>query len=335
MATPAGLPALRAAIARHVGLSRGVACSADAVIVTAGTQEAINLVARILVADGTGVVIEDPGYGSAARTFESYGARLHPVPVDHDGLMTEMLPGKGVSFAYVTPSHQFPTGATLSAQRRRDLLDWAYRTGAYVVEDDYDSDYNFDGPPALSLAGADNGQCVIYVGTFSKSLGAGIRTGYLIVPPQLVSVARRVKTMNNYGHPWLEQAILESFISKGAYQRHLRTIRKACSAKLKCLISCLQAAFGQIEIWGANGGMHVMWLLPDWMPPAEDFRASLAAHGIYVHTFASSGACSVAGRYRDRAILLGYAALSEREIVRAVDIMGRLIPSTSGALRQA
>jgi GntR family transcriptional regulator / MocR family aminotransferase len=332
---PAGLPALREAIARHVAHSRGVRCSADAVIITAGTQEAINLVARMFVAENTGVVIEDPGYGSAAHTFKSYGAHLHAIPVDRDGLVTDLLPQEGISFAYVTPSHQFPTGATLSAPRRRALLDWAHRTGAYILEDDYDCDYSFDGPPALSLAGADNGQCVIYVGTFSKSLGAGVRTGYLIVPPQLIDVARRVKAMNNYGHPWLEQAVLQGFISTGAYQRHLRVIRKASSDTIGFLISRLQASFGQLDIWGVNGGMHVMWLLPDWMPPAEDFKARLEADGVHVHTLASGGAYCQTGLYRDRAILLGYAALTQRQIGRAVEIMQRVTPSGYASLRHA
>ncbi len=249
--------------------------------------------------------------------------------------MTDLLPEQGVSFAYVTPSHQFPTGATLSAPRRQALLDWAYRTGAYIIEDDYDSDYSFEGPPVLSLAGADDGQCVIYVGTFSKSLGAGIRTGYLIVPPQLVDVARRIKAMNNYGHPWLEQAILQSFISTGAYQRHLRMIRKASSETIGFLVSRLQASFGQLDIWGANGGMHVMWLLPDWMPPAEDFKARLEGNGILVHTLASGGAYSQAGLYHDRAILLGYAALTQRQIARAVEIMRQTTSTGYASLRHA
>jgi GntR family transcriptional regulator / MocR family aminotransferase len=332
---PAGLPALRAAVARHVAASRGLVCSAESVIITAGTQEALNIIARMLVTKGTGIVVEDPCYASPAYTFRSYGARLHPVPVDHDGLITDLLPERGVSFAYVTPSHQFPTGATLAAARRRALLAWADRCGAYIVEDDYDSDYNFDGPPALSIAGADGGTCVIYIGTFSKSLGAGVRTGYLIVPPQLVAVARAIKTMGTYGHPWLEQAILDGFLDSGGYQRHLRTIRKACSETLNCLISRLQTAFGPLEIWGLNSGMHVMWLLPEWMPAPQDFRARLAAHGVRIHTLESGGAYCASGLYRDRAILLGYAALRQREIIHAVDIMARVVGDERQAARGA
>ena len=336
---PAGLPALRAAIARHVAAARGLVCSAKSVIVTAGTQEALNIIARMLVTKATGVVVEDPCYASPAYTFRSYGARLHPVPVDRDGLITDLLPERGVSFAYVTPSHQFPTGATLAPARRRALLAWADRSGAYIVEDDYDSDYNFDGPPALSIAGADGGTdggtCVIYIGTFSKSLGAGVRTGYLIVPPQLIAVARAIKTMGTYGHPWLEQAILDGFLNSGSYQRHLRTLRKACSETLHCLTSRLQTAFGPLEIWGLNSGMHVMWLLPDWMPAPQDFRARLAAQGVRIHTLESGGAYCASGLYRDRAILLGYAALRQREIINAVDTMARVVGDELQAARDA
>jgi GntR family transcriptional regulator/MocR family aminotransferase len=323
---PIGMLALREAIAQHVSVSRGVNCSADAVVITTGAQEAINLIARMLITADTGVVVENPGYGSAAHTFESYGARIRPVPVDRQGLRTSELPGDGISLAYVTPSHQFPTGAPLSTERREELLNWAYRTGAYIVEDDYDSDYNFTGPPLLSLAGADQGQCVIYVGTFSKALGAGVRTGFMIVPPQLIDVARSVKAMTNYGHPWLEQAILESFLRSGAYLRHLRTIRKAYSETLQCLTSNLQARFGQLDIWGTHNGMHVMWLLPEWMGTAAEFKQRLEGHGVHVHTFASGGAYAEGTEYSERAILLGYAALNEREIIKAVDIMAAATP---------
>jgi GntR family transcriptional regulator/MocR family aminotransferase len=150
-----------------------------------------------------------------------------------------------------------------------------------------------------------------------------------------VDVARRVKAMSNYGHPWLEQAILQGFISSGAYQRHLRMIRKASSETIGYLISRLQASFGQLDIWGVNGGMHVMWLLPDWMPSAEDFKARLEVNGVHVHTLASGGAYCQTGLYRDRAILLGYAALTQRQIGRAVEIMRQVTPSGFASLRHA
>lgn len=322
---PCGLPSLRQAIADHVAVSRGVICSADSVIITAGIQEALNLVSRLFVKRGTRVVLEDPCYQSAMYTFESYGAQLHMVPVDRDGISTELLPNASVSLAYVTPSHQFPTGAAMSETRRIELLQWAHRVGAYIIEDDYDSDYNFDGPPFLSLAGADSGQSVIYVGTFSKSLGAGLRTGYMIVPPHLISAASKVKALTNYGHPWLEQAILARFIGSGAYRRHLRKIRKSYGDTLQYLTSRLEMTFDSPDLWGGHAGMHIMWQLPPDQS-AEKFKKRLDAHGgVRVYTLKSGGAFSRANVYADRALLLGYAALSEKDINRAIAVMASVM----------
>lgn len=321
---PAGLLALREAIAAHVSAGRGFDCTADMVIITAGIQEAINLIARMLVTDGTGVVMENPGYGSAARTFESYGARLFPVRVDEDGIDTDHLPQTDVSLAYVTPSHQFPTGAPMSADRRRALLEWSYRTGAYIVEDDYDSDFNYSGPPLLSLAGGDTANSIIYTGTFSKALGAGVRTGFIIVPPQLIDVARAIKTMSNYGHPWLDQAILVGFLRGDVFQRHLRLIRKAYSETLLHLTRHLTMQFGTIDLWGTHNGMHVMWRPPSWVGPAETFKLRLQERGVHVHTLRSGGAYDEASGYGEMAILLGYAALSHKEVQTAVAIMARV-----------
>src|SRR5262249_20812650 len=157
-----------------------------------GIQEALNIIARLFVRPGTPVAIEDPCYRGALSTFESYGAEMIPVAVDRDGILVDRLPERAVSFVYVTPSHQFPTGATLPAARRVELLEWASRVGAYVVEDDYDSDFRFDGPPLTALAGIDNSASVLYLGTFSKSIGAGLRIGYLVVPVELAETATAV-----------------------------------------------------------------------------------------------------------------------------------------------
>lgn len=321
---PGGLAELREAIARHVSVSRGFHCSADTIVVTAGTQESLNLLARMFVEPGTRVVIENPAYGSAAHTFESYGARLCPVPVDIDGLDTDCLPHDRISLAYVTPSHQFPTGAALSSERRAALLEWSDRTGAYLVEDDYDCDFNYSGRPLLSLAGASTSGSVIYLGTFSKALGAGVRTGFVIFPRHLIEVALAVKKITNYGHPWLEQAILAGFLRGETFQRHLRYIRKAYLDTLDHLTRRLTADFGPIELWGAQNGMHVMWRLPRWVGPAQAFKARLQEAGVHVHTLESGGAYDQASGYAGSAILLGYAALSEKEVVAAASIIARV-----------
>ena len=205
---PAGIFGLRKAIAEHLGPARGINTTPEQVIVVNGSQEALNLVARLLIEKDTRVVTECPCYQGAAYVLESYGAQLNPVRVDKNGLDVSELPQTRISLAYVTPSHQYPMGATLPLERRVRLLDWAWEVGAYIVEDDYDSDFRHHGSPLTAVAGQDRHGCVIYMGTFSKSIGAGLRLGYLVVPNELVDPARTVKTLMDNGHSWLDQAVL-------------------------------------------------------------------------------------------------------------------------------
>ena len=178
------------------------------------------------------MLIENPCYRSAALAFESYGARLCPLDVDRQGAQLDALGESRAPLAYVTPSHQFPTGATMPLERRLKLLEWAQTSGAYVIEDDYDCDYRFSGPPLTALAGLDIGHNVIYLGTFSKSVGAGIRTGFMVLPPQLIEPARTIKILLNFGHPWLEQFVLADFLGAApissicaGYARAYRDVR--------------------------------------------------------------------------------------------------------------
>lgn len=321
---PAGLADLRAAIAAHIAATRGVRCGPDRIVVTAGIQEGINLISRLFVSPGVGVVIENPGYGSAALAFESYGARLIPIQVDELGLRVSELPEHDVSLAYVAPSHQFPTGVSLIPERRQALLAWARRTGAYILEDDYDSDYNFSGPPLLSLAGHCGDDRVIYAGTLSKALGAGIRTGFLVLPEHLVEPAVTAKLIGNYAHPWLDQAILALFMGSGAYHRHLRTIRKACSELLHHLIERLELTFGNLELFGVQNGMHVMWRLPPDMPGPEELARLARDSGVGIYTLGKGGAFDCRSGYATDCVLLGYAALTEREITQGVEVLARI-----------
>ena len=211
----------------------------------------------------------------------------------------------------------------MCTKRRRELLEWAYRTRTYIGEDDYDSDFNYSGPPLMSLAGADRNQSVIYIRTFSKALGAGVRTGFLVLPPQLVATARTIKTMSSYGHPWLDQAILAGFLRGEAFQRHLRFIRKAYSDTLDHLTRRLHAEFDPVNLWGKHNGMHMMWRVPKWIGSAAGFRSQLERQGVYAHTLASAGAYDEASGYGDDCLLLGYATLTHREIAAAATVMAR------------
>ena len=189
---PAGLPELRRLIATHLGPTRGMTLEADQVIVVGGFQQGINLAAHLLVEAGSPIVMEAPCYRGAAFLFESYGGAILPVPVDEDGIDMARLPGHGVKLVYVTPSHQFPTGVTMSLERRLALVDWAARTGSYILEVDYDSDFRYEGTLLPALWSLDPHGCVIYLNSFSRSVGPGLRLGYMVVPRGLIQAATTV-----------------------------------------------------------------------------------------------------------------------------------------------
>jgi GntR family transcriptional regulator / MocR family aminotransferase len=316
-----GMRELREAIALHLETARGILASEGQIVITSGIQEALNIVSRLFVDRGTQVLVENPCYRSAALVFESYGAKLIPLDVDEHGARLDALGQACAPLAYVTPSHQFPTGATMSLDRRLKLLEWAHTSGAYLVEDDYDSDYRFTGAPLTAVAGLDSGRNVIYLGTFSKSIGAGIRTGFMVLPPQLIEPARTIKTLLNFGHPWLEQHVLADFLKTRAYQRHLRRIRRAYREVRDTLLQELTNAFGNVDLWGVESGMHIMWRLPWNFPNVHDFVEGTARHGVRIHSLESGGAHDMGSAYAQDSVLLGYASLSREDIRTAVRAM--------------
>lgn len=312
---PAGLPELRTAIADHLRPARGMKVEADQIVVVAGAQEGLNLIARLLLREGTRVVTENPSYQGAAYLFESYRAEVIPVPVDEDGLCVDALPPAGAAFVHLTPSHQYPMGFTLSRERRLKLLDWALRTGAYVVEDDYDSDFRYRGSPLMALMGLDQAESVIYLGTFSKSVGAGLRVGYLVLPRPLVEPARTVKALLDNGHPWLDQAVMAEFIASGAYDTHLRKIRRTYLARRDCLIDSLRNHFGDVALSGTDSGMHLAWHLPAHFPSAPELQGLAAERGVGVYSLRSGAAHDFGGcAYSESTLFFGYSCLDETRI---------------------
>lgn len=324
---PAGIVGLRRAIAEHLGPARGITATPDQVVVVNGSQEALNLVARLLVRPGTAVATECPCYQGAAYVLESYGAALKAVPVDDQGLDPDKLPPGPVSLAYVTPSHQYPLGVTLPLQRRLHLLDWAWQTGAYVVEDDYDSDFRHHGSPLTALAGLDHHGAVIYMGTFSKSIGAGIRLGYIVVPSELIAPARTVKTLLDNGHAWLDQATLADFISSGAYERHLRKIRHTYLVRRDCLVASLYRHFGgAIRLSGLEGGMHIAWHLSAGFPAAAEVQRIAENAGVGLYALESGAAYRYGcARCGERVLLLGYSSVSEAQIEDGIARLARAL----------
>ncbi len=325
---PAGDPQLRTAIASHLGATRGIHADAERIVITAGAQDGLNLLCRILVAQGSGVVVEDPGYEAAALLFESYGAVLNPILIDGDGLVTDNLPNsRGIALAYVTPSHQFPTGVTLPIDRRLALLRWANETGAYIVEDDYDSDFRYDGPPLTALSGLDRDHRVIYLGSFSKSLGAGLRLGYLVLPPELIGAAIAAKSLASYGQSWLDQAVVADFLNSGGHRQHLRRMLKTYRVRRDLLIGALQDAFGStLELTGLDAGMHLMWTLPKDLPDAITLAAAAARFDVGIYPLPAIGGRSFRLRSNTkRQLILGYSALSPKEIVTGIRLLAKAL----------
>lgn len=328
-ADPRGLPRLREAIAGHLGMARGMKVAPEQVIITSGSQEGLNLVARLLLAPGARVGIENPCYQGAAFLFESYGAQLVPCPVDEAGIRVASLPSGDIRLLYLTPSHQYPLGYTLPLDRRLELLEWVRESGAFLVEDDYDSDFRYRGAPLTALAGLDERGRTIYPGTFSKSIGAGLRLGYLVVPLALAEEAATAKALLDNGHPWLDQAVMSEFIANGQYESHLRRIRKLYGERRDCLVDELRSRFGEVTLSGLEGGMHLAWHLPEELAPAAELQDRVRRQGVGIYTLGSGAAFDFGGcGYSRHTVLLGYSSLSPDRIRSGVDIMARCAEET-------
>ena len=262
---PAGYRPLREAIAAHVTVSRQVHCTPEQIVIVSGSQGGLDLASRMLVDAGDPVWMEDPGYPGARGAFLGVNARIVPVPVDDEGLVVEagIARAPQARLVYLTPSHQFPLGVTMSLARRLALLDWAKRANAYLLEDDYDSEYRYAGRPLAALQGLDNTDRVIYIGTFSKVLFPALRIGYLILPPALVDAFLAVRTLMDVHTPLLEQAVLTDFIVEGHFLRHLRRMRSLYAARRAALIEAARAL--PLEIDSPPAGIHCIGWLPDGM----------------------------------------------------------------------
>jgi len=322
---PAGLPALRAAIAAYVGRARAVDCRPEQVVVVHGTQQGLDLVARVLLDAGDRVLIEEPHYSGARRILEAAGSRLVAVPVDREGFDVARV-GRAAArarLAYVTPSHQFPTGVVMTLPRRLALLAWAERAGAWVVEDDYDSEYRYGGRPVESLQGLDRAGRVIYLGTFSKVMFPALRLGYLVLPPVLVGPCTTAKALADTGSPGLEQRALADFLAAGHFERYLRRTRTRNRERRAALLAAVARHLGdRVEVAGANAGLHVLlWVrgMPATATPRIVARAARDGVGVYAPDPFYLGRPPGAG------LVLGYASLDEDAIREGIRRLARAL----------
>ena len=272
-----GSEEFREVIATYLRTARAVRCDASRIMVVNGSQHALDLSARVLLDPDSPVWIEEPGYEFLRHALTLSGCRLVPVPVDGEGLDVSagirLCPDARV--ACVTPSHQYPLGSTMSVARRLQLLEWAHSSGAWIVEDDYDSEYRYESMPVASMQGLDPGARVIYIGTFSKTLFPSLRLGYMVLPPALKSRFLAVRQANDMCPSHLYQAALTDFINAGHFSRHIRKTRQLYSERRNALTQALHKEFGSdIEILGAEAGMHLVITLP---PGLSDKKISVRA----------------------------------------------------------
>ncbi len=328
-----GYEPLREAIAGHLARSRAVVCQADQVIIVSGSQQALDLITRVLVERGETVAMEDPGYLGARRAFLAQGAKLLPVPVDAAGMKVEYLmarPAAKPKLIHVTPSHQFPTGAVLSLPRRLELLAWAAQSGAMIVEDDYDSEYRYGSRPIPALQGLDQSASVIYVGTFSKMMFPALRLGYMVVPQSVARVLARAKWLADRHASMLEQYALADFINEGHLERHLRRMRTLYDRRRQALVRALTLHFGErVEIMGESAGMHLTARLETKLSDEEIMRrAEQAGVGLV-----SARPYFLKSRWKNE-FIFGYASLSERRIQEGVRRLAQALDQASAVNHQ-
>ena len=308
----AGVPALRAAIARHVGVSRGVRADAEDVLVTSGSQQAIDLVARVLLAPGDVVAVENPGYPPPRNAFRALGCRVVGVPVDAEGLVVDALPDDA-RLVYVSPSHQFPLGMVMSLRRRRALLDWAERVDAAIVEDDYDSEFRFGGRPVEPLHRLDTSGRVLYVGSFSKVLLPTLRLGFVIAPPPLHAALHKAKHVADWHTSVPLQNTAAAFIEQGHLGRHIRRMRGVYTDRHLAMLRELSGPLSaHLEPIPSVAGLHVAARL---RTPVDGTDVAVAARveqrGVALQPlsrFRMAGTATAPG------FLLGYGAIDVADI---------------------
>ncbi|MBQ5949145.1 PLP-dependent aminotransferase family protein [Massilia sp. ST3] len=330
---PSGHGPLRELLCAYLRASRGVECTPGQIIITSGSQQALFLLAQLLLAPGDGVWVESPGYQGACAPLAVAGARLCTVPVDAEGMDVDYAgrhyPDARMVFA--TPSHQLPLGVTMSLARRLELLRWAVDHQAWIIEDDYDSEYRYTGPPLASLQGLDRAGCVVYVGTFSKVLFPGLRLGYVVAPPALAEALGRAKAVLDRHNAIVPQLALADFIAEGHFARHIRRTRDAYAERREALLDAIQARLGDRLLCGPSDAgldlcVHFKPLRDGTLPDEAQVAQAALDAGIelrplsYYANAAAVPACAVAP-----GLVLGFSAVGPGDIRRGVERLEQVL----------
>ncbi len=328
---PLGLEPFREAICAYLRASRAVRCDPSQIMVVSGSQQALDIATRVLLDEGDAVWVEEPCYPLARAILTGAGCRAVPVPVDEEGLdvAAGIRAARDARAAFVTPSHHYALGASMSASRRIQLLEWAQQAGAWIVEDDYDSEYRYESMPIPSLQGLDRAQRVIYIGTFSKVLFPSLRLGYLVIPEDLLERFSSVRFAMDIFPSYLYQEVLTDFMRAGHFARHIRRMRNLYKARRTALVESLQGEFGnELEIHGAEAGMHLTVTLPSGFRDTEICTRAAAEH-LWLWPLSPC----YAGDAPRQGLILGFANTSEEQMRGAVKHLKAVIGNRQGAAR--
>ena len=315
----AGHAPLRRAVADYLRTSRAVHCEASEVLIVSGSQMALQICARALLGRGKTVCIEEPGYPGARDALAGTGARIVPVPVDGEGIIVDEI-GRKVRAVYVTPSHQYPLGMSMSASRRLALLEWARRSGAWIIEDDYDSEYRYASRPLGALQGMDTASRVIYIGTFSRVLFPSLRLGYVVVPRDLMDSFVRHRESIDLFSPLLEQLVVTEFLTEGHFGRHLRRMRALYEKRRDALVRGLREHAGGLVPHNIDAGLHISAFLPEGMDDRKVVREA-GQRGIDAIALSSC----YAGPRTKSGLVLGFGGTSERRIAMSCRTLGEVL----------
>jgi GntR family transcriptional regulator/MocR family aminotransferase len=326
---PMGYEPLRNAVASYLSTSRGVKCAPEQIAIVSGVQEALDLSSRLLLNPGDRVCVEDPGYSGARMVFEALGANVSAVRLDEEGMKVRGQSMRGARLVYVTPGHQFPLGITMSVSRRLELLDWARSSGARIFEDDYDSEFRYSGPPIPAMQGFDRDGLVIFAGSFNKVLFPSLRVGYLVVPPDLITVFAATISLTTRHAPLLGQAVLCDFITEGHFGRHLRRMREVYAERLSVLLESAQETLtGLLDISEIEAGLQTVGWLCRGISGETATRAA-AARGVEVFPLSRYSR----GKVAREGLQLGFAAIEPREIRRGVQDLATALERESKTIR--
>ncbi len=321
--SPQGSPELRTQIAAYLGRRRGVVCAADDIVVVNGTQQAFAVLARVLLGKGDPVVVEEPGYALVKQCFVAHGARLVPVQVGAEGLDLRRMPEGPLKLIAVTPSHQFPLGASMSLPLRRALLGHAARVGAWIAEDDYDGEFGFEGRVLPALRSLDDGDRVIYIGSFSKTMMPSLRLGYIVCPRALRNDIVLTKRLMDVASPAIEQQALADFMASGAFDRHLRRSAIELRQRRDALLDGLQRhGAGSVVVEDSGTGMHFVARLPAYNATALQALIDAAVErGLGLYSLAPHFETPPA----EQALLMGFANSSVAQIHKATRLLGECL----------